>query len=100
MEGFNVQMDCIIEGDVHMLQYKSSSVRSMQREFASLGFEGRYKSIGQDDMSALGRNSFGHNFNKLFKTSSNIVTGEELFKNLRTHKKCKIVRTEFYLLMS
>ncbi|WAR10974.1 TITIN-like protein [Mya arenaria] len=50
MEGFNVQMDCIIEGGVELIQYKSSNIRHMQREFASRGFEGRYKRMGAEDL--------------------------------------------------
>ena len=50
MEGFNVQMDCIIESSVELVQYKSSNIRAMQREFTSLGFEGRYKQMSPIDL--------------------------------------------------
>lgn len=49
MEGFNVQMDCIVEGDVELVQYKGESMRSMQREFTRRGFEGRFQRMSQSD---------------------------------------------------
>lgn len=55
MEGFNVQMDCIIEGSVEMIQHKSSNIREMQREFSSRGFEGRYFRMQQTELPSSGR---------------------------------------------
>lgn len=50
MEGYNVQMDCVIESNVDLVQYKGESMRSMQREFTRRGFEGRYRRISQADL--------------------------------------------------
>lgn len=54
MQGFNVQMDCIIEGSIEMVQHKSTNIREMQREFSSRGFEGRYHRMGSADMTLGG----------------------------------------------
>ena len=55
MEGFNVQMDCYIEGSVELVQYKSSGVRHMQQAFARQGFEGRYQRFSTADTPSSGR---------------------------------------------
>ena len=57
MEGFNIQMDCYVEGSVELLQYKSSGVKHMKQSFARQGFEGRYQRFSSSDMPSGGRAS-------------------------------------------
>ena len=54
MEGFNVQMDCVVEGSVENVQFKGSNLRSMQREFSRQGFEGRYHKMSSSELPTGG----------------------------------------------
>ena len=47
MEGHNVQFDGYIESNIDLVQYKGESMRSMQREMARRGFEGRFSRTSQ-----------------------------------------------------
>ena len=45
MEGFNIQYDCYVEGDITLIKTKQTEMKQVKQTLEASGFEGNYKDI-------------------------------------------------------
>ena len=45
MQGYNVQYDCIVEGDITLIKSKRSEMKSVKESLEMDGFEGNYRQV-------------------------------------------------------
>jgi hypothetical protein len=45
MEGFNIQYDCYVEGDITLIKTKQTEMKQVKKSLEASGFEGNYKDI-------------------------------------------------------
>lgn len=43
MEGFNIQYDCYVEGDITLIKTKQTEMKQVKQSLEASGFEGNYK---------------------------------------------------------